>query len=200
MKRFLIICTALIIVAGSTNVFAQKQYSKDCINKAKDSAKKRAKELTKSKWGFDGTMTLEATLEEYNLKTGPCGDYRAHNEKAIGKSVSNATNTARNNTTRTLAREMYEDVKGIVTTEVINDENFDETKMASKYKGQLAACLIEDYIIYKKNSEGKYDIVAYYLIDKERFAALAKKVSSDYEDAAKQGKAIRDSINEEFKD
>lgn len=196
MKNIVACCLIVLMSALSMQTSAEDRYSKDCEKEAKEASKQMAKALEKEKWSSSGSLPLKMLLEKYNLQTGDCGEYRAYDEIVTASSIPIGRKDAHNHLVDNLARELYEVVKGTVEMEVTDDTQFSSNKMASLYKGEIAGCITQSFVLYKEFSESKFRVKVYFLVNKDRFEKIAKRAASDYKNRKQNSKDIRESVIE----
>lgn len=171
--------TLLILIIGcmlaSPNVVNAQKLSKA----SKKIVKTNTKQLTKEKWILDGTGTINGKLTSHYLAldsgtavefTGTANDKRSLN---LGKAI------ARNNAINEYVETTRSMVRARINTDItdINDEQ--RENFAAGYERLVVKELDGDikpsFYIYRRNSDGTYEVRGFFIVDETKAAAASKR-------------------------
>lgn len=193
MKTFLrITLFALALLIGAPCIHAQKsdkQLKKELKQKADKTSRKEAKAYTKQGWEvMPGRLPLEKQLQEskysqIDKNENGARRYFTGSHEALGGNYSAAKQIADNRAHLELAQQIYNEISRLIKDKVSN-ENYkgknitaiDEFISANKgvVEGQLQG--IESVLeMYKKRSDGTYEVRVFARIDAEKAMLMSKK-------------------------
>lgn len=182
MKRisFLVafVFCCVVINAQDSTLKINEAYRKT----AQKEAKKTAKELKKEGWTYSGAMSLEGSLTEYYMKSesfgGQCDTrfYTVNNVPSLRNGELQLLTTAQN--------EYAQENEAVLMGKVTDHSGTDETtlrnsiiKMSANLKGDVKKC----FTLYKRNSNGSFDMCGYFLIDVISANKKINKIAKDLE-------------------
>lgn len=166
----LFMATAIIPATAKKQVLTEKEQAK-IEKQAEKEAKKVAKQLKKQGWQIEQTGLMENIIGRHIAKM-----QLDNLQERVGTAVDRKTRSGcrkqiQNDVANAYARENSGVVKGKVSGKdrfIGEDETEDfigqyETRLAMEIAGELT----ESYSLYKKNPDGTYDMMIYYLVNPE---------------------------------
>lgn len=171
----------------------QKRYAKE----AEKLAKKRAKELKKEKWVFNGATSFENALEKYYLETEPsCGGEKEARSYDIdnAKSISLGEKRMLMNAQTEYIQEIKTAISGSIAdhNSQTNDESLEAyvADVEARIAGELKGDVKRSFTIYKQNKNGTFLVRGFFIIDTN---SSARKLDR-YADQLQQDENIADAI------
>lgn len=172
----------------------QKRYTKE----AEKLAKKRAKELKKEKWVFNGANTLENALVNYYLETEPsCGgdkearSYDINNAKSIPLGEKRLLTNAQT--------EYIQEIKTAINGSIAdhnaqtNDEQLEAyvSDVEARIAGELKGDVKRSFTIYKQNKNGSFLVRGFFIIDANSSARKLDRYADQLQKDEEIANAIR---------
>lgn len=198
MKRaaalLLIVFLGIGVTAYAGGDKEQKRYAKE----AEKLAKKRAKELKKEKWVFNGANTLENALENYYLETEPsCGgdkesrSYDINNAKSIPLGEKRMLMNAQT--------EYIQEIKTAISGSIAdhnaqtNDEQLEAyvSDVEARIAGELKGDVKRAFTLYKQNKNGTFLVRGFFIIDSNSTARKLDRYADQFQKDEDIANAIR---------
>lgn len=193
-----LLLVAIAIPADATKPALTEKEKAKIEKQAEKEAKKAAKELKKEGWKVEQTGLMENIIARHMVKLEIEGLREVNGAATDRKTRSGCRKQILNDVSNAYAREQSQVVRGSITTKDRfrdGDEAEDfigeyETRLASEIAGEL----IESYSLYKKNPDGTYDMVIYYLVDPDRAHAAKLRAARNAMEIQKLDEEWRNSI------
>lgn len=170
----------------------QKRYTKE----AEKLAKKRAKELKKEKWVFNGANTLENALMNYYLETEPScgGDKEARSyDFDNAASITGGERLLVFNAQTEYIQEIEAAFGGSIVRHTSDGNDGLEVLVGdveARIKAELKGDVKRSLTLYKKDKNGKYLLRAFFIIDVNSSARKLER----YADRIQKDEEIADAI------
>lgn len=170
----------------------QKHYAKE----AEKLAKKRAKELKKEKWVFNGANTLENALMNYYLETEPScgGDKEARSyDFDNAASITGGERLLVFNAQTEYIQEIEAAFGGSIVRHTSDGNDGLEVLVGdveARIKAELKGDVKRSLTLYKKDKNGKYLLRAFFIIDVNSSARKLER----YADRIQKDEEIADAI------
>lgn len=179
------------LTAVAQNNYSQKElkaFAKD----AESEAKKAAKKLEKEKWIYNGVGTLPKAYERFLLSTsdfGGVGEARTY-EINGASNLRNGEKSLINMAQATYAQEneaylKLEQASHSGEVDVTIEDNV--VKALAEFNGDVK----RSFIIYKKNTNGTYDMRGYFIIDGNNTRAKLRRLAKDLSDEVELSSKIK---------
>lgn len=164
----------MALVCGSMPAYSQALYNK---KDAEKEAKKEAKKLSKEKWEYTGVGTLEKALTIYWVSVKEYGGKFEGSSKVINnvsslrKGEKMLLTDAQTEYAQTNAAYLIGELESATgEKDILVDANV--VKYAEQFNGDVR----KQFILFKKNHDGTYDMKGYFLIDSEGTQAKLRKL------------------------
>lgn len=202
MKLKKIISVLLIAVLGiaaadvTAKVYTEKEM-KHFTKMAEKSSKKRAKELKKEKWVYNGTADLETKLLTHMLKTEEFGgEYVERVVDVIdAPSVTIGEKLARSNAEQDIAREIRTMLKGIIDTHMTAESRYSNDiyldNWTAKVAQELNGTIQKDIVLYKKNKDNTFTVRVIFVANADSRRQALRDLANEIADDIELSNAIR---------
>lgn len=201
MNRIFTILALCVALMSSLTSNAQEYSAKERQSFAKEAekeAKQAAKKLSKEKWQFNGVGTLEKAYERYLLQTadyGGVGEARSY-EINNAPNLRNGEKSLMNMAQSVYAQEneaylKLEQSSHSGEVDITLEDNV--VKALAQFNGDVK----RSFIIYKKNSNGTYDMRGFFIIDGDNTKAKLRKLAKDLSDEIELGDKIKKAVGSE---
>lgn len=199
----LMIVGAVIPATAKKPVFTEKEQAK-IEKQAEKEAKKTAKVLKKEGWKIEQTGLMESIIARHMIKLQLDGLQEKIGAATDRKTRSGCRKQILNDVSNAYAREQSQIVKGVITSKDRFRDGDEAEDFIGEYEARLASEiageLIESYSLYKKNTDGTYDMQIYYLVDPERAHAAKLRAARNAMEIQKLDEEWRKSISEAIND
>lgn len=194
MVLLAVFCVSLPAVAQQPNYSEKekKQFAKQAEKEAKDAVKK----LEKQKWTYSGAGSLQKAYERYLLASSDFGGVGTIEVYEINNApnLRNGEKSLMNQAQAMYAQENEAFLKGEQTshsgnTDITLDDNV--VKMLAQFSGDVH----RQFTVYKKNSDGTYDMRGFFVIDGQQTRAKLRRLAKDLDNELELSKKIKDNVN-----
>lgn len=159
---------------ASTNI-AYAQISKA----SKKIVKANAKQFEKEGWSLDGTGTFNSVLTAHYAKLDSGEAIELTGNANAKKSINLAKTNARNNAINEYAEYARSMVRARINTDLVDLNDEQRENFVAGYERlvikELNGELKPSFYIYKRNSDGTYEMRAFFIVDENAAAAANKK-------------------------
>lgn len=159
---------------ASTNI-AYAQISKA----SKKVVKANAKQFEKEGWSLDGTGTFSSVLTAHYAKLDSGEAIELTGNANAKKSINLAKTNARNNAINEYAEYARSMVRARINTDLVDLNDEQRENFVAGYERlvikELNGELKPSFYIYKRNSDGTYEMRAFFIVDENAAAAANKK-------------------------
>lgn len=170
--------TLFLLIIGcmlaSTNI-AYAQISKA----SKKIVKANAKQFEKEGWSLDGTGTFNSVLTAHYAKLDSGEAIELTGNANAKKSINLAKTNARNNAINEYAEYARSMVRARINTDLVDLNDEQRENFVAGYERlvikELNGELKPSFYIYKRNSDGTYEMRAFFIVDENAAAAANKK-------------------------
>lgn len=197
--------TLFLLIIGcmlaSTNI-AYAQISKA----SKKIVKANAKQFEKEGWSLDGTGTFNSVLTAHYAKLDSGEAIELTGNANAKKSINLAKTNARNNAINEYAEYARSMVRARINTDLVDLNDEQRENFVAGYERlvikELNGELKPSFYIYKRNSDGTYEMRAFFIVDENAAAAANKKAleaaAEEMGIARKYADEVSDFVNDGF--
>lgn len=186
---------------ASTNI-AYAQISKA----SKKIVKANAKQFEKEGWSLDGTGTFNSVLTAHYAKLDSGEAIELTGNANAKKSINLAKTNARNNAINEYAEYARSMVRARINTDLVDLNDEQRENFVAGYERlvikELNGELKPSFYIYKRNSDGTYEMRAFFIVDENAAAAANKKAleaaAEEMGIARKYADEVSDFVNDGF--
>lgn len=160
-------------------------------SKPRKTPKKEAKRLTKEKWVYSGSGSLETALYNYYVKTAE-GQPLAASPQTVtdAYSVARGESLARSAAETDFAREIRVAIAGQISTHQGESADIEiadiEKKLAAELKGDIIKC----FTLYKQVGSKNYTVRSYFTRPNLESASGSARISKSVEEEIELAKKI----------
>lgn len=191
----LVIACAMLSATANPPMLSAKEKAKIEKEVLKE-AKKTSKELKKEGWKIEQTGQMESVIARHMMKVKTEGL-----EELIGtafgkKNLSICRKIILSNVSLEYATKLRQVIKGgMANKDNLADGAETEDKVGnyeSRIATEIAGELLESYSVYRRNSNGSFDMEIHYLISPDRARAAKKHAELEYEKEFR--KSVHDAV------
>lgn len=186
MKHFLMIIAMLVFALGTGfETAAEDRYSQKELDKFRKEAEKQAKASVKGLQGWEcsSVLTLQSTITHHLLSTKPFGGNYVSKNFSIDKAKS--LSLGRSRLLLEAQREITQQNKlalggriGLDTNDASGLEAM-ETEIGGNIAGELKGDIQLDYVIYKRNRDGSYEMRGFFLYDEDNSTRNVERLAEE---------------------
>lgn len=186
----------LIGIVGCQSICAQSltyEQEKEIKEQAKKDAKKEAKRLTKEKWVYSGSGSLETALYNYYVKTAD-GQALAASPQTVtdAYSVSRGESMARSAAETDFAREIRVALAGKIATHQGEADEIEIADIERRLAAELKGDILKSFSLYKQVGSKNYTVRVYFTRPNLDSPASSSRISRAIDDELELAKKIGD--------
>lgn len=201
LAALLIISSVVTMAAKTTYTDKQKEkIRKECVKEAK----KLAKQYKKEGWKMEQAGLMENVIADFLYQTRAEGLKQRVGSSEAKKTRSMCRKQIEIDVPNAYAKEQSQIIKGKIINEDRSKDGYETEDFIADYETRLAMEIAGDlrvgYTLYKKNPDGTYDMMSYFLVDPDTAHAAKLRAAKHAAQLHKLDREWMDSISKTIND